>query len=92
MGSAGARPTSLRVRLGLVAVVFMVLVMIAVGLSALMLRSWDRTLDRRVEVRQTAGQVAELRLAYSDQDRAVCRSAFIRLGLAEAREPVSRGA
>lgn len=29
-------------------------------------------------------------LAYSDQDRAVCRSAFIRLGLAEADTPAGR--
>lgn len=68
MESDVARPISLRARLGLVALLFMVLVMVAVGLSALMLRSWDRTLDRRVEVRQAANAVAELRLAFTDQE------------------------
>lgn len=49
---------SLRVRLGLVALVFLVLA--GVGLSTLMLRSWGRTLDRRGEARMTADVVAEL--------------------------------
>lgn len=71
MDPAAARPISLRVRLGLVALVFLVLVLVAVGLSTLMLRSWDRTLDRRVEVRQTASEVAELRLAFTDQETGV---------------------
>lgn len=66
-----ARRTSLRVRLGLVAVVFMALVLVAVGLSTLMLRSWDRTLERRVEMRQTAGEVASLRLAFTDQETGI---------------------
>lgn len=65
------KPTSLRVRLGLVALVFLALVMIAVGMSTLMLRSWDRTLDRRVEVRQVANGVDELRLAFTDQETGI---------------------
>lgn len=63
--------TSLRVRLGLVAVVFMTLVLVAVGLSTLMLRSWDRTLERRVQTRQAAAEIAELRLAFTDQETGV---------------------
>jgi serine phosphatase RsbU (regulator of sigma subunit)/CHASE3 domain sensor protein len=62
------RPSSLRVRLGLVALVFMVLVLIAVGMSTLMLRSWDRTLDRRVATRQMVNDVAHLQLAFTDQE------------------------
>jgi sigma-B regulation protein RsbU (phosphoserine phosphatase) len=69
--AAAARSTSLRVRLGLVALVFLVLVLIAVGMSTLMLRSWDRTLDRRVAVRHAAGEVADLRLAFADQETGV---------------------
>ena len=71
MDPAAARPISLRARLGLVALVFLVLVMVAVGLSALKLRSWDRTLDRRVEVRHAANDVAELRLAFTDQETGI---------------------
>lgn len=71
MDATATRPTSLRVRLGLVALLFLLLVMVAVGLSALMLRSWDRTLDRRVEVRQAANEVAELRLAFTDQETGI---------------------
>lgn len=68
MESAAPRSVSLRARLGLVALVFLVLVFVAVGLSALMLRSWDRTLDRRVEARHTANEVAELTQAFTDQE------------------------
>ena len=61
----------MRVRLGLVALVFLVLVLIAVGMSTLMMRSWDRTLDERVTVRQASNEVAELRLAFTDQETGV---------------------
>lgn len=61
----------MRVRLGLVALVFLVLVLVAVGMSTLMLRSWDRTLDRRLTVRQAASEVAELRLAFTDQESGI---------------------
>lgn len=71
MSPAATRSTSLRVRLGLVALVFLVLVLAAVGFSSLMLRSWDRTLDHRVEVREAANEVAELRLAFTDQETGV---------------------
>ena len=69
--AATRRPTSLRVRLGLVALVFLVVVLIAVGMSTLMLRSWDRTLEHRVTVRHAANEVAELRLAFTDQETGV---------------------
>lgn len=46
----------------------MVLVLIAVGMSTLMLRAWDRTLDRRVATRQMANEVSQLRLAFTDQE------------------------
>lgn len=62
------RRSSLRVRLGVVALVFLLIVMTAIGLSALMLRSWTSTIDARVQVRTTADDVAELRLAFSDQE------------------------
>ena len=68
MERRGAAKSSLRVRLGLVALVFLVVVLVAVGMSTLMLRSWDRTLDRRSSVRQAANEVAELRLAFTDQE------------------------
>jgi Predicted periplasmic ligand-binding sensor domain len=69
--STAGRRTSLRIRLGLVALVFLVLVLVAVGMSTLMIRSWDRTLDRRVEVRQAASEIAELRLAFTDQETGI---------------------
>jgi serine phosphatase RsbU (regulator of sigma subunit)/CHASE3 domain sensor protein len=65
------RATSLRARLGLIAVVFMALVLVAVGLSTLMLRSWDRALDRRVSVRQATNEIGQLQLAFTDQETAV---------------------
>ena len=69
--AVGGNIISLRVRLGLVALVFLVLVLIAVSMSTLMLRSWDRTLDRRATVRQASNEVAELRLAFTDQETGI---------------------
>lgn len=63
--------TSLRVRLGIVALVFLVMVLMAVGLSTLMIRSWDRTVDRRGDARMAADDVAELKLAFSDQETGI---------------------
>ena len=59
---------TLRFRLGIVALVFLTMVLIAVGLSGLMLRSWNRTLQQRADVRVIADDVARLRLALSDQE------------------------
>lgn len=68
---ARSRGASLRIRLGVVALVFLVVVLIAVGMSTLMVRSWDQTLDRRVSVRQAASEVAALRLAFTDQEAGI---------------------
>ena len=51
--------------------VFVALVVFAVGLAALMVRAWDRAVDRRGELRVAAAEVADLRLAYSDQETGV---------------------
>lgn len=59
---------TLRFRLGVVALMFLTMVLIAVGLSGLMLRSWNRTLQQRADIRAVADDVAELQLAYSDQE------------------------
>lgn len=61
----------MRARLGVVALVFLVLVMIAVGMSTLMLRSWDRALDHRVTARETVNEIAELQLAFTDQQAGI---------------------
>lgn len=71
MDVATARPISLRARLGLVALVFLTLVFVGVGASTLMLRSWDHTVDRRVDVRRTSNEVAELRLSFTDQETGI---------------------
>lgn len=70
MESSGGRHVSrtLRFRLGVVALVFLAMVVIAVGLSGLTLRSWNRTLHERADIRSVADDVAGLRLAYSDQE------------------------
>lgn len=65
------RAVSLRARLGIVALVFLGLVLIAAGLSALMFRAWDRNLDQRSDARIVVDEVAELRLAYSDQETGI---------------------
>jgi CHASE3 domain sensor protein len=62
---------SLRNRLGIIALVYLGIVLIAIGLSTLMIRSWDRTIDQRGEARLAADDVAELRLAFSDQETGV---------------------
>jgi serine phosphatase RsbU (regulator of sigma subunit)/CHASE3 domain sensor protein len=62
---------SLRNRLGIIALVYLGTVLIAIGLSTLMIRSWDRTVDQRGEARLAADDVAELRLAFSDQETGV---------------------
>ncbi len=62
---------SLRVRVGVLGCIFLALVVFAVGLSALMVRSWDRALDDRGELRVAAAEVSDLRLAYSDQETGI---------------------
>ena len=62
---------TLRFRLGVVALVFLAMVLIAVGLSGLMLRSWNRTLHERADIRMVADHVSELRLGFSDQQTSV---------------------
>ena len=65
-----ARPSernSLRTRVGVMGCVFVALVVFAVGLAALMVREWDRAVRDRGQLRIAAAEVAELRLAYSDQ-------------------------
>ncbi|MEZ5297210.1 MAG: CHASE3 domain-containing protein [Ilumatobacteraceae bacterium] len=71
MGNGHRRQSSLRTRLGIIALVFLVMVLIAVGLSTLMIRSWDRTLDRRGEARAASVAVAELSLSLSDQETGI---------------------
>jgi serine phosphatase RsbU (regulator of sigma subunit)/CHASE3 domain sensor protein len=63
--------TTLRHRLGVVVCVFLALVTFASGLSALMLRSWDRSLTSRSAARNAAIDVSDLRTAYSDQETGV---------------------
>ena len=62
---------SLRTRLGVVALVFLTLVLIASGLSALMVRSWNRNLEQLGEARMAAEEVSELSLAYTDQESGI---------------------
>src|SRR5262245_38390786 len=62
---------SLRNRVGVLACVFLALVIFSVGLSTLMVRAWSRALDDRGELRIAAAEVADLRRAYSDQESAL---------------------
>lgn len=65
------RPTSLRLRLGVAVSAFLVLVAVSVGLSTMMLRSWDSLIEQRSTARRMAVEVAELRLAFTDQETGV---------------------
>lgn len=67
----GQRRHSLRTRLGLVALVFLAMVVAAVITSVVMVRSWDQTVDRRGATRLAAEDVSEIRLAYSDQETGI---------------------
>ena len=71
MGHAPSERTSLRRRVGVLGCVFVALVVFAVGLATLMVRAWDRAVDDRGELRIAAAEVAELRLAYSDQETGI---------------------
>jgi serine phosphatase RsbU (regulator of sigma subunit)/CHASE3 domain sensor protein len=71
MASPPRDRTTLRWRVGLLGCVFVGLVVFAVGLAALMVRAWDRAVERRGQLRVAAAEVADLRLAYSDQETGV---------------------
>lgn len=62
---------SLRRRVGVLGCIFVVLAVVAVGLCALMIRAWGRAVDSRGDLRIAAAEVADLRLAYSDQETGV---------------------
>lgn len=81
--------TSLRTRLAVVVSVFLALVIVASGLSALMVRSWDRSLRDRSELRSAAQEVSDLRLAYTEQESGVRGYTLTRD--AEHLEPYRRG-
>src|SRR3954462_14620355 len=63
--------TSLRRRVGVLGCIFVALVVFAVGLCTLMVRSWGRAVDERGNLRVAAAEVADLRLAYSDQETGI---------------------
>jgi len=51
--------------------VFATLVVFSIGLATLMVRAWDRAVDDRGQLRVAAAEVADLRLAYSDQETGI---------------------
>jgi CHASE3 domain sensor protein len=71
MARAPSERTSLRRRVGVLGLVFVALVVAAIGLATLMVREWDRAVDDRGELRVAVAEVAQLRLAYSDQETGV---------------------
>jgi CHASE3 domain sensor protein len=71
MGHAASERTSLRRRVGVVGCVFVALVVFSIGLATLMVRAWDRAVDDRGQLRIAAAEVADLRLAYSDQETGI---------------------
>ena len=71
MARAAIERTSLRRRVGVLGCVFVALVVFAVGLCTLMVRSWGRAVDARGDLRIAAAEVADLRAAYSDQETGV---------------------
>src|SRR3954451_9074268 len=63
--------TSLRRRVGILGCIFVAFVVFALGMCTLMVRAWGRAVDRRGDLRVAAAEVADLRLAYSDQETGV---------------------
>lgn len=63
--------TSLRRRVGVLGCIFVVLVVFAVGLCTWMVRAWGHAVDERGDLRIAAAEVADLRLAYSDQETGI---------------------
>jgi serine phosphatase RsbU (regulator of sigma subunit)/CHASE3 domain sensor protein len=68
---ATADLTSLRRRLSVMTCVFVAFVLFASGLSGLMIRSWDRTLDARSEARTASSEVSDLRAAFNDKETGI---------------------
>ena len=71
MARAPSDRTSLRRRVGVMGCVFVALVVFSVGLATLMVRAWDRAVDDRGQLRIATAEVADLRLAYSDQETGI---------------------
>ena len=71
MGHTSSDRTSLRRRVGVLGCVFVALVVFSVGLCTLMVRTWGHAVDQRGNLRIAAAEVADLRLAYSDQETGV---------------------
>ncbi len=71
MAQAASERTSLRRRVGVLGCIFVAFVVVALGLSTLMVRAWGRAVDSRGDLRIAAAQVADLRLAYSDQETGI---------------------
>jgi serine phosphatase RsbU (regulator of sigma subunit)/CHASE3 domain sensor protein len=71
MARSGRDFSSLRTRVGVLGCVFVAFVVFAIGLATLMVRAWDRALIDRSELRVATAEVAELRLAYSDQETGI---------------------
>lgn len=62
---------SLQIKLAIVACAYLAIVLGAIGMSALMIRAWDRALDERGQLRTVSGEVSDLKLAYSDQESGI---------------------
>jgi sigma-B regulation protein RsbU (phosphoserine phosphatase) len=71
MARVPSERTSLRRRVGVLGCIFVALVVFAVGLCTLMVRAWGRAVDDRGALRIASAEVADLRLAYSDQETGV---------------------
>ena len=71
MAQVSSERTSLRRRVGVLGCIFVALVVFAVGLCTLMVREWGRAVDDRGTLRVASAEVADLRLAYSDQETGV---------------------
>ncbi len=65
------RGTSLRARLGVVALLFLASMLVVIGLSGLMIRSWTRAVDDRTTTLAVSDAVGDLQLAYSDQETGI---------------------
>jgi serine phosphatase RsbU (regulator of sigma subunit)/CHASE3 domain sensor protein len=64
-------PTTLRGRVAAVLIAFVAVMVLAAAASTIAFRSWSDSLDDRGESRNAAREVADLRLAYSDQETGV---------------------
>ena len=89
MGKTPTDRTSLRRRVGVLGCIFVALVVFAVGLCTLMVRAWGRAVDDRGALRVGAAEVADLRLAYSDQETGI--RGYLLSGDASFLEPYHNG-